>query len=265
MALPNYQSPTHAAPRITKAKFASLLKSKGSPALAEVDRIWEILVTRKVDPSFALAQFRVESQYGTSGYAKVTGSWGNMLTDAYLTVHQSGTYAPGNGYTYAKYTNYADAVTDYCTYLDWYRDRYGFSDIYRATARWTGKVPGSSGHISYVNTIISDMIDYEVPETTFVEVGDKMFSAEYVDRTTGKFLKRYPVKNGDVLYRGTNGDVLKVFSGTGGDALFLGPVGQVWKSDGTADWGVILIGGTSFPKGQGVYIKNVKKSLVVPA
>ena len=265
MALPNYNSPTHAAPRITLAKFKSLLKTKNSPALAQADAIWSILIARGIDPSFALAQFRVESQYGTAGHAKVSGSWGNMLYDANLTTHASGLYAPGNGYTYAKYDNYSDAITDYATYLDWYRDRYGFYDIYRATARWTGKTPGSSGHISYVNTIISDMVEYEVPETTFYEAGDKMFSAEYVDRTTGKFLKRYPVKDGDILYRGTNGDILKTFNGTGGNALFLGPVDQEWKPDGTADWGIILIGGASFPNGKGVYIKNVKKSLVVPA
>lgn len=258
MALPTPKSPTHAAPRITVARFTQQLKTKSSPAVPEASLVFDILVEEGVDPSFALAQFRVESQYGTAGYAKVTGSWGNMLYDPNLTILASGKFAPGNGYTYATYANYVDAITDYCRYLAWYRDEYGLEDIYGATARWIGKTPGSAGHTSYVNIIISDMIAYEYPEGNFYESGDKMiYGGPAFDKAKGKVVQKYPITVGMPLYRGTNGDLLKKFSGTPGDAWFLGPVNGSWE------WGVVGIG-TSVADADitWVYIKNPVKSKV---
>lgn len=257
--VPTPNSPTIAAPRITKEKFKSLLKTKNSPAVPESDQVYDILVSSGVDVSFALAQFRVESQYGTAGYAKTTGSWGNMLHDNNLTTHEDGTYSPGNGYTYATYANYVDAITDYCTYIHWYKDRYNLLTIYDATARWIGKTPGSSGHESYVNTIVSDMIEYEYPEGTFYETGDEMiyFGAAF-DRSTGRIVQKYPVTVGLTLYRGTDGVVLKKYSGTPGQAWWLGFV------NGGKEWGAIVIG-TSAADADAtiVYIKNPDASKIV--
>src|SRR6185436_1908596 len=103
----------------------------------------------------------------TAGHAKVTGSWGNMLYDPHLTLLADGKYSPGNGYTYATYDNYKRAITDYCRYIHWYKDEYGLDTIYGATARWIGKDEGSSGHVSYVSIIISDMLEYEYPQGGF--------------------------------------------------------------------------------------------------
>ena len=258
MSLPTPQSPTHAPARITAARFKQLLKTKNSPAVPESDEVFAILVEKGVDPSFALAQFRVESQYGTAGHAKVSGSWGNMLYDKNLTILASGKYAPGNGYIYATYSNYKDAITDYCRYLDWYRDQYGFGDIYQATARWIGKEPGSSGHISYVNIIISDMIAYENPPGTFYESGDKMiYGGPSFDKAKGQVVQKYPITVGMQLYRGTNGDELKTYQGTPGDAWFLGPVNGSWE------WGVVGIGTSKADEDiTWCYIKKPSKSKV---
>jgi hypothetical protein len=258
MALPTPQSPTLALPRITATKFISLLKTKNSPAVPEGQAVFDILVAQGVDPSFALAQFRVESQYGTAGYAKTTGSWGNMLYDSNLTILASGTYSPGNGYTYATYHSYVDAITDYCRYIHWYKDQYGKDTIYEATARWIGKKPGSVWHISYVNIIISDMIDYEHPEGTWYETGDKMiYGGAAFDKLVGRVVQKYPVTVGMKLYRGTNGDLLKAYSGTPGLAWFLGPVNGSW------DWGVIGIGTSAADEDMTwVYIKDPVKSKV---
>jgi hypothetical protein len=250
MALPNPQSPTHARPRIMAVKFKELLKTKDSPAVPESDAVFDILAEKNIDPSFALAQFRVESQYGTVGYAKLTGSWGNMLEDEHLTLLASGWYAPGNGYTYASYSNYKYAITDYCRYLDWYLDEYGLGTIYGATARWIGKEPGSPGHTSYVNIIISDMIAYENPEGTFYESGDKMI---YTNGSLkgDRIIKRYLLSTGTVLYRGTNGDILKKYSGVTSKALWLGLV------NGAKDWGMLMVKTSSADEtGTLVYIKS---------
>jgi len=258
MALPNPQSPTLAPPRITSARFVSLLKTKNSPAVPEGPEVFNILVAQGVDPSFALGQFRVESQYGTAGHAEVTGSWGNMLFDKNLTILASGKYAPGNGYVYATYKNYIDAINDYCRYIHWYKDEYKLRTIYQATARWIGKAAGSKGHLNYVNTIIADMIKYEYPEGKFYETGDKMiYGGPQFDKVTGKVVQKYPVPNGTKLFRGTNGDFLKYYTGPTGNAWFLGPVNGSWE------WGLVCIGTNSADADvTWCYIKNPDKTKV---
>jgi hypothetical protein len=250
MSLPTAQSPTHASARISVDRFTQLLKSKNSPAVPEASEVFNILVGHNIDPSFALAQFRVESQYGTAGYAQITGSWGNMLYDAHLTTHASGKYTSNSGYTYATYANYVNAITDYYAYLDWYRDEYHLSVIYGATARWIGKTAGSPGHISYVNTIISDMVEYEYPEGKFYESGDKMIYTNNALKGD-RIVKRYTLTKGTPLYRGTSGDLLKNYSGTTSPALWLGLV------NGSKAWGMVMVKTSSADEtGTLVYIKN---------
>ncbi len=248
MTAPNYNSPTLAAPRISAIKFRQLLQSKNSPAVPEATAVYANLVNNGVDVSFALAQFRVESQYGTAGFAKETGSWGNMLWDSNLCLHAkpigtntvpyvTKTTSSGAKYTYATYTSYVDAVEDYSNYLHWYITKYNLTTIYGATARWIGKIPGSTFHISYVNTVINDMTDYEYDPGEFFEVGDKMiYGGPAFDRNTGRIVQKYPIANGTTLYKGTDGTILKTYSGATGNAWYLG------LAQGSKTWGVICIG-----------------------
>lgn len=261
MATISVNSPTLAPPRITEAKFKSLLAAKNSPATAAAGAIFNILVQEGVDPSFALAQYRVESQYGTAGYAKITGSWGNMLFDTGLTILRSGVYAPGNGYTYATYDTFEDAIRDYCRYIHWYKDEYNLGTIYGATARWIGKVPGSTGHMSYVSIIVDDMIKYEYP-LGGNESGDKMiYAGPSFDRNTGKFSLKYPVSSGLQLYRGAGDEFpLKKYNGPTGRAWWLGFV------NGGKSWGAIMIGTSSADEDATVvYIKNPVAASIRPA
>lgn len=254
---PSPGSPTHDAPRISKERFTQLLKSKGSPATPEASMVYDLLILGGVEPAFALAQYRVESQYGTAGFAAETGSWGNMLHDRNLTLLGSGTQTEvvdGRTYVYATYDTFADAIQDYIRYLDWYRDEYGLDTIYEATARWLGRAPGSVGHLNYVRTIVSDMIEYQYIEGTFYETGDKMINTNtYVDRLTGKLKAKLFVKTGTLLYRGTDGVELKKLSpGTGVaglDLWFLGPVNDSWE------WGSVIVG-LSDGRREAVYIKT---------
>lgn len=259
MEAPNYQTLTLAPPRIPYTKFLSLLKSKNSPAVSQAKIIYDYFLSQNVDPSFALAQYRVESQYGTAGYAKITKSWGNMLADASLCTHSIGTYSPGNGYTYAKYADVLNAAYDYANYLHNYAEVRHLETIYEVTAEWTGKNPGSPFHISYTNTIINDMTDYEFAPGDFFEVGDRMiYAGPSFDRVTGKVVQKYPVvQNKTILYKGTDGTVLKTYGGPDGDAWFLGPVQGSWT------WGAIFIG-TSWadPDATVVYIKAPQKDKV---
>lgn len=255
---PNRYSPTLAAPRITAIKFRELLLSKNSPATTDSSAVYSSLANNGVDVSFALAQFRVESQYGTAGYAKDTGSWGNMLYDSSLTVRASGHMTFGS-YTYATYSNYVDAVEDYSNYIHWYITKYGLTTIYEATARWIGKTPGSPYHLTYVDAIVSDMTAYEYAPGTFYEVGDFMvYAGPALDRATGKLVQKYPVQTGDTLYKGTDGTVLKTYQGTSGLAWWLGPVQGSWS------WGALFIGTSAAdPDATLVYIKNPSKAKIV--
>lgn len=267
---PNRDSLTLAAPRISAIKFRELLASKKSPSTAESTAVYANLVNNGIDVSFALAQFRVESQYGTAGFAKDTGSWGNMLWDKNLCLHAkpigsnilpyiTKTTSSGAKYTYATYISYVDAVEDYSNYLHWYINQYNLTTIYGATARWIGKVPGSQFHITYVDTIVNDMTDYEYDPGDFYEVGDKMiYGGPAFDRATGRIVQKYPVvENKTVLYKGTDGTILKTYAGPTSDAWFLGPVQGSWT------WGVICIG-TSWadPDVTWCYIKNPDKTKV---
>jgi hypothetical protein len=254
-------------PRITFQRFLQLLQSKNSPAVGEAVQIWDVLVRiGGVDPSFALAQYRVESQYGTAGHAKITKSWGNMLMDSSLCIHAVGTYAPGNGYTYAKYNNHVDAAKDYVRYIHDYDINRHLPTIYKTTAEWIGKVPGSAGHLSYINIIINDMYEYELSDGEFYEVGDKMiYAGPPFDRATGRITQKYPVVRGMTLYRGTDGTVLKQFSGNTsvpGDlktyAWYFGLV------QGSKDWGLICIGTSDAdPDATLCYIKNIDPTKIV--
>lgn len=259
---PNYDSLTLAPPRLSAIKFRELLLTKNSPAVPESTAIYASLVNNGVDVSFALAQFRVESQYGTAGFAKETGSWGNMLWDKNLTLLATGKvtkYVGGSPYTYAVYDNYVDAVEDYSRYLHWYITKYGFDTLFEATARWIGKTPGSSGHLNYIDTIIADMTRYEYNPGTFYEVGDKMiYGGDQFDRNAGKLTQKYPITNGMTLYKGTDGTVLKTYKGTPGNAWFLGPVQNSWE------WGMVCIGtSVADPDATWCYIKNVDKNKIV--
>lgn len=267
---PTPDSPTHDLPRIDLARFIELLESKDSPAVPEAREVYDVLVAEGVEPAFALAQFRVESQYGTSGWAQETGSWGNMLFSVNLTTHLSGrvvkTDSAGHKYDFATYDSYVNAITDYCRYIHWYRDQYNLTTIYSATGRWLGlSRTGDSGHLSYVNTIVNDIIEYQFPPGDFYETGDKMiWAGEYIDRATGKLKKRLFVATGTLLYRGTNGDILKKLSPAAGlpglNLFFLGPVNDSWE------WGACIVSTTAAdPLGTVVYVRNPDKTKVTTA
>jgi hypothetical protein len=70
------------APRISQAKFASILRQSGSPAADEAEAGWAAVAGEGVDPAFALGIFHQESQFGTDGVCRdfATLSPGNTRT-----------------------------------------------------------------------------------------------------------------------------------------------------------------------------------------
>ena len=64
------------APRITEAKFASILRAGNSPAYPDAPACYRACVSRGVDPAVLLAIFRKESSYGRAGALEATARGG---------------------------------------------------------------------------------------------------------------------------------------------------------------------------------------------
>jgi hypothetical protein len=122
--------------------------------------------------AFSLGTFHAESHSGTRGYATVTKNWGNILYYAWTADFGATPYAPGNGYTYAKFPSWLASVRAYVDLLQRY-DRSGYTTVSSASAHWLGTIEGSSRHLTYLNNITSVMSilpDDAVPVMTALSV-----------------------------------------------------------------------------------------------
>ncbi len=161
-----------AGPTLTETSFVDRLRAVGSPALAEGRSIYRTLVNGGVNPAFALGTFHAESHSGTRGYAVITKNWGNILFYEWEIPFGATPYAPGNGYTYAKYPTWLASVRAYVDLLQRY-DRTGYTTVSSASARWLGTVEGSTRHLNYLNNITAvmrNLPDDAVPSMTALTV-----------------------------------------------------------------------------------------------
>jgi hypothetical protein len=159
-----------AGPTITGASFVDHLRLVGSPALASGATIYNTLIAGGVNPAFALGTFQAESSSGTRGYAVTTLNWGNMLYYSWQAPYGAVPYAPGNGYTYAKFPSWAAGVRAYAALLGFY-DQAGYVTVSEASAHWLGTPEGSPRHLIYLSNItnvMSSLPDDAVPKMTML-------------------------------------------------------------------------------------------------
>ena len=145
-----------AGPTLTEASFVDRLRAVGSPALSEARSIYRTLVAGGVNPAFALGTFHAESHSGTRGYAVITKNWGNILYYSWEIAFGATPYAPGNGYTYARYKTWLASVRAYVDLLQRY-DANGYTTVSSASAHWLGTIEGSTRHLTYLNNIVNVM------------------------------------------------------------------------------------------------------------
>jgi hypothetical protein len=131
-----------AGPTLTEDSFVDRLRAVSSPALSESRYIYRTLVAGGVNPAFSLGTFHAESHSGTRGYATYTKNWGNILYYAWTADFGATPYAPGNGYTYAKFPTWLASVRAYVDLLQRY-DRSGYTTVSSASAHWLGTIEGS--------------------------------------------------------------------------------------------------------------------------
>jgi len=166
-------------PTITETSFVDRLRAVGSPALSEARSIYRTLVAGGVNPAFSLGTFHAESHSGTRGYATVTKNWGNILYYTWTADFGATPYAPGNGYTYAKFPSWLASIRAYVDLLQRY-DRSGYTTVSSASAHWLGTIEGSSRHLTYLNNIVAVMSilpDDAVPVMTALNVPSKSRAA----------------------------------------------------------------------------------------
>jgi hypothetical protein len=145
-----------AGPTITKASFIDRLRAVNSPAYSSGTAIYNQLTASGVNPAFALGLFQAESASGTKGYAVTTLNWGNMLYHSWQTAYGAVPYAPGNGYTYARFPSWLAGVQAFAHLVVLY-DAAGYVTISQASAHWLGTVEGSARHLKYLKNITAVM------------------------------------------------------------------------------------------------------------
>jgi hypothetical protein len=161
-----------AGPTLTEDSFVDRLRAVSSPALSEARSIYRTLVAGGVNAAFSLGTFHAESHSGTRGYATYTKNWGNILYYAWTADFGAVPYAPGNGYTYAKFPTWLASIRAYVDLLQRY-DRSGYTTVSSASAHWLGTIEGSDRHLTYLNNItgvMSILPDDAVPVMTALSV-----------------------------------------------------------------------------------------------
>ncbi len=145
-----------ARPTLSEASFVDRLRAADSPALPAGPAIYRRLVRAGVNPSFALGIFHAESHSGTLGYAVTTKNWGNVLYYHWVKRYGATRYAPGNGYTYAKFPTWRAGVRAYAALLNRYWS-HGYRSVSTVSARWLGTRTGSKRHLRYLTNIVEAM------------------------------------------------------------------------------------------------------------
>jgi hypothetical protein len=145
-----------ARPTLSEASFVDRLRATDSPALQAGSAIYRRLVRTGVNPAFALGMFHAESHSGTLGYAVITKNWGNILFYSWTRKYGATPYAPGNGYTYAKFPTWRASVRALCALFRRYWND-GYRSVGRTSARWLGTRVGSKRHLRYLNNITGAM------------------------------------------------------------------------------------------------------------
>jgi len=155
-AVPHARDRILAGPTLTRASFVDHLRAMGSPALREGGPIYDTLIAGGVNPAFALGTFQAESHSGTRGHAVVTRNWGNILFRPWTVTFGATPYAPGNGYTYAKFPSWLASIRAYTDLVRRYHAS-GYVTVSQASAHWLGTTEGSTRHLTYLGNITRAM------------------------------------------------------------------------------------------------------------
>jgi hypothetical protein len=101
-------------PTCSKLAFLIHLDMEQSSARPEAEAIWDMLVTKGIDPAVGLGFFHHESTCGKLGRARITKSWGNLR---WREVYADLVYPVRNVDGFAAYESYVDAARHFAEHL----------------------------------------------------------------------------------------------------------------------------------------------------
>lgn len=176
-------------PRITRERFAQILSDRGSPAANEAMAGWQAVSESQVDPLFALAIFKQESQLGQQGVCAIhqTKSPGNTRTSRIGAGQVINTdFGP-----FVKYANWAEGWRDLAfrlvdpTYVYVQEERTAIRKIIERWAPvWDPEADGINQPDVYVNNVIAFMKEHgdDVPEPVVTAETGRVPMPDFVDR-----------------------------------------------------------------------------------
>jgi hypothetical protein len=147
------KSPLFAPPSIPRGRFVNRLLQAKSPAADEAESIYRRMVNNGFDPLIALGQFQAESGLGTSGFARHTRNWGNILFYPWTAELGALDFAADNGFHYSRFPSWTDGVRAYIRLMKSY-ERKGLDTVETMAARWLGDKPGTERTERYVSNIV---------------------------------------------------------------------------------------------------------------
>src|SRR4051794_35827183 len=152
LAQPAGTTPVAGPPSISGAMVAQVLSAFHSPLAAIAADVYRLGQEAHVDPAFALAIWRKESQFGPAGAAVSPHNMGNLVCDA--AAHPPATNCSGR---WAVYPSWLDAVRDWYAYINRHYIAHGLTTV---EAILPGYAPPSendtAGYIDQVRTWMHD-------------------------------------------------------------------------------------------------------------
>src|SRR3954453_9796845 len=117
-------TPVAGPPSISGATVAQVLSAFHSPLAEIAADIYRLGQEAHIDPAFALAIWRKESQFGTTGAAVSTHNMGNLVCDA--AAHPPAVACSGR---WAVYPSWLDAVRDWYAYMNRHYVAHGLTTV----------------------------------------------------------------------------------------------------------------------------------------
>ena len=169
MAFDEKTSVVGVGPRITRERFTQILSDKGSPAASDGMAGWQAVTQNQVDPLFALAIFKQESQLGMQGVCAIhqTRSPGNTRTSRI----GAGQVIQTEFGPFVRYDSWADGWRDLAfrlvdpTYVYQQEERTTIRPIIERWAPvWDPEAEGINQPEVYITNVIAFMTEHATDE-----------------------------------------------------------------------------------------------------
>lgn len=146
-------------PRITKAKWTSILEQFRSPVVPIASELYDICYHNSIDPAVALAFFGKESTFGTRGISAEIMNWGNVRTP-FKAARAKGQH-PRN---FTMYGKWQDALQDWCERMNGRYVDAGLDTVEKAVPVYAPKNDGNNVQ-EYTDFVVDHVKQWQAQDT----------------------------------------------------------------------------------------------------